>query len=191
MTACAHVRYARRAAGITQRELARRTGSAQPRIAEVEAERTDARASTIERLLAATGHRLVVLPSRATTAAETAEAVREALKQRQENTAFREVIQLSDDLAASQPAIRLALVAAPPATTGDERFDALIAGLVEYRLSGDALPLPEWVADPARRATTSWFVDATPGTEDLSRAQSPAPFSRRNVFLDATELASV
>ena len=191
MTACAQVRYARHAAGITQRELARRTGSAQPRIAEVEAERTDARSSTIDRLLAATGHRLVVLPSRATTAAETAEAVQEALEHGHENTAFREVIQLSDDLAASQPAIRLALVAAPPATTGDERFDALIAGLVEYRLSVDAVPLPEWVAEPTRRATTSWFVDATPGTENLSRAHTPAPFSRRNVFLDATEFASV
>jgi hypothetical protein len=145
----------------------------------------------VDRLLAAAGHRLVVLPSRATTAAETAEAVRDALQRDQEDRAYREVIQLADDLAAAKPPIRLALVAAPPSPTGDERFDALIAGLVEYRLTADSVPLPDWVSEPERRATAQWFVDPTPGTEALSQAQSPAAFSRRNVYLDPAELASV
>jgi predicted transcriptional regulator len=43
---------ARRRAGLSQRELARRTGVAQPTIARIERGQVDARISTIERLLA-------------------------------------------------------------------------------------------------------------------------------------------
>ncbi len=191
MSTSTQLRYARRAAGLTQRELARRAGSVQPRVAEIEAAGADTRVSTFTRLLAATGHRLVLIPSRGTTAAETADAVRDALDRGDEPRAFREVLQLADDLVSSPPEIRIALAAAPPASTGDERYDALVAGVVEYRLSERALPLPGWVSEPARSASTPWFVDTTPGTEELSRARSPEPFSRRNVFLDAAELASV
>ena len=191
MSASGTLRYARRSAGLSQRDLARRAGVYQPRIAEAEAARFDPGSGTLDRVLAATGHRLVVVSSRATTAAETADAVRDALEAGNEARAFREVIQLSDDLAATTPSIRLVLVAAPPASTGDHRYDGLLAGVVEFHLAPDRLPLPDWVGEPARTAETDWYVDPTPGTEHLSRDHSPEPFTRRNIYLDVSELASV
>jgi transcriptional regulator with XRE-family HTH domain len=49
------LRNARRRCGLTQRDLAIRTGIAQPTIARIEANRADPMLSTIERLLAACG----------------------------------------------------------------------------------------------------------------------------------------
>jgi transcriptional regulator with XRE-family HTH domain len=56
------LRSARRRCNLTQRELAQRTGIAQPTIARIEAGRVDPMLSTIERLLAACGARLRVDP---------------------------------------------------------------------------------------------------------------------------------
>ena len=52
------LRYARRAAGLSQRKLAERTGVAQPSIARIETGRSSPRSRTLERLLDACGFRL-------------------------------------------------------------------------------------------------------------------------------------
>lgn len=52
------LREARRRAGITQRDLARRTGVAQPTIARIERGLVDPRVSTLDRLLGECGSRL-------------------------------------------------------------------------------------------------------------------------------------
>jgi predicted transcriptional regulator len=54
------LRNARRAAGMSQRELARRAGVAQPAVARIEAGGVVPRVDTLERLLRASGHTLEV-----------------------------------------------------------------------------------------------------------------------------------
>jgi len=54
------VRYARRRAGLTQRELAARTGVTQASIARIESGSVSPRADTVERILAACGFILEV-----------------------------------------------------------------------------------------------------------------------------------
>lgn len=56
------LRVARRAAALTQRELAARSGVAQAVIARVESGTTSPRVDTLSRLVRATGHRLSVVP---------------------------------------------------------------------------------------------------------------------------------
>ena len=58
MNAASAVRYARRRAGLTQRELAGRTGVPQPAIARIERGAVSPRIATLDRLLAATGDAL-------------------------------------------------------------------------------------------------------------------------------------
>ena len=58
MSAKALLRTARREAGLTQRQLAERTGVAQPTIARIEGGLADPRAQTLECLLQACGHEL-------------------------------------------------------------------------------------------------------------------------------------
>jgi transcriptional regulator with XRE-family HTH domain len=52
------VKQARRAAGLTQAQLARRLGTTQPEIARIESPRSNPRLATLNRAVAATGHRL-------------------------------------------------------------------------------------------------------------------------------------
>lgn len=62
--AASHVNQARRAAGLSQRGLAARSGVPQPAIARIERGHQDPRADTLERLLAACGFELRLGPRR-------------------------------------------------------------------------------------------------------------------------------
>lgn len=63
MSATRLVRYARRRAGMTQRDLARATGIPQPAIARIESGRVSPRFATLERLLAGAGTALEASPA--------------------------------------------------------------------------------------------------------------------------------
>lgn len=76
------LRYARRSAGLSQRELAERVGAAQPTVARIESGSTVPRADTLARLLQACGLRLTVEPSRG---------------QGVDRTVIRELLQLTPD----------------------------------------------------------------------------------------------
>lgn len=143
----------------------------------------------LSELLAATGHRLVAVPSTRTSAADTAAAIRRALASGQQERAFREALQLSDDLKSSEPAVRVALCAAAPELTGDPRYDALVAGLVEFHLPRDSRP--SWVREETRTLQFRWFVDDTPELAELNLADTPPALLRHGVVLAASELASV
>ena len=62
MSARRLLRYARRAAGLSQRELARRSGIAQPAISRIESGRAVPRVDSLGRLLEACGLRLDIRP---------------------------------------------------------------------------------------------------------------------------------
>ena len=62
MNPAAALRYARRRAGLTQRALAEKSGVPQPAIARIERGGVSPRVATLDRLLAATGESLELLP---------------------------------------------------------------------------------------------------------------------------------
>ena len=64
MSAASQVNQARRAAGLSQRELSRRTGVPQSAIARIEGGRQMPRADTLEKLLRACGFELRLAPTR-------------------------------------------------------------------------------------------------------------------------------
>lgn len=64
MDAAGIVKRARRRAGVSQRELSRRTGLDQAVIGRIEAGKASPRFDTLERLLAATGHELLLVELR-------------------------------------------------------------------------------------------------------------------------------
>src|SRR5579884_803671 len=105
------LQQARLASGRSQHVLARLAGCPQPRVSEVERSVSDPMVGTLDRLVRAAGHQLVVLPSRAPTAAATAAAVARYLGGGPggEERAFRALIGFSDGLAGAEPAVRVAL----------------------------------------------------------------------------------
>lgn len=84
--------------------------------------------------------------------------------------------------------MRVALCVAPPPLTGDRRFDAAIAAVVEYHLARDSLPLPSWVYEASRSVPDPWVPDPYAGPDIV--ADAPEPFRRRGVLLAERELVS-
>ena len=190
-TAARLVRVARRGSGLTQRKLAAAAQCSQPEIARLERSGHAVSLDLVERLVRGARQRLVTIPTRRTPVAEHADAIAEWLARSDESRAFRVAIQLADDLAGEQGAIRVALAVTPPPATGDSRFDALIAGITEYRLVKDNLPLPEWLARSGDPLSPVWFVDPYSQGDSAVVAATPEPLRRRGVILDAAELESV
>lgn len=78
-----------------------------------------------------------------------------------------------------------------PPTTGDGRWDALVAAVAarEARLSG--MDVPVWSEKAEFFLDQAWFVTQSPGLRALAFVESPADFALRNVYLDPAELESV
>jgi len=187
MTTAQLVREARRGGGLTQRALAERAGIAQSALAAIESSAHDTRAASLDRLAGAVGYRLFLLPTVRSSAASWADYIYEELRstRHSEGVAFRALIGLSDDLEAVPGPLRVALCVAAPPLCGDARFDAAIAAIVDYHLTKDLLPLPEWVRESSRVLSEPWAV--SPYT-DISEV--PAVFQLHGVLLAESELAS-
>jgi transcriptional regulator with XRE-family HTH domain len=181
---------ARRNAGLTQRSLSARARRPQARIAEIETGANDPKVATLDGYLAATGHQLVLIASRGTTVAEAALRIREYTSRGDEDNAFRVVIDLHDQLRAEATDVRVALCSLRPPASGEAKWDALLAGLVDYLL-GSTSVVPAWVESEAFVLTEPWFVDPTTANRDEAERTTPLAFARRNVFLTASEFASV
>jgi transcriptional regulator with XRE-family HTH domain len=185
------LRTARHGAGLTQRDLATRSHKAQSAIARLESGRVVPRSGLLSELVTACRWTLAVLPTLRSPVAEHSAEIADRLASGQERHAYRAVIQLADDLAAEHGAERVALAVTPPGTTGDARYDALIAGVTEYRLVEEALPLPRWLTESDVVLGTQWFVDPYSQGDADTVAATPEPLRRRNVVIDASELESV
>ena len=123
-------------AGLSQRALSAKVEIAQSAIADIERGAHDTRVGSLERLVSGCGGRLFVLPTSSSSAADWADHIDRILQGAEgETSAFRALIGFSDDLVTANPALRVALCVTPPAPTGDVRFDAGIAAVVEHHLA--------------------------------------------------------
>lgn len=187
------VRQARRAANLSQRELASRAGVHQPAVAAIESDERDTRVDQLGRLLAAADRRIIAIPTSTASASEIADELYQirrtsAAGHRLDDRAFRILLGFNDRLSEADRATRVVLCVTPPASSGDMRFDATLAAIVEHRLRSDRLPVPAWVDDPGRVLVEPWSPSRY---VDTDTAEIPAAFRRRNVLLAASELASV
>ena len=191
MTVAARLlRHARHSTPLSQSALAARVGFRQSNISRLESEGRDVNVDTLDRLLRAAGFRLAALPTQSASVAEASDSTARFVAADNEDGAYRAVIQLADDLAREHGAERVALTVAPPPPTGDERFDAFIAGVVDFRLAAERLPRPKWLTD-GPRLDSPWFVDRwSIGNSSVIEA-TPPQLRTRGVIIDAAELASV
>jgi hypothetical protein len=74
-------------------------------------------------------------------------------------------------------------VASSPGACGDDRYDALLAAIVEHVCARDRLPVPGWVEEPSRFLETWWFVAGLRSLHASALVQSPISFARRGVFV--------
>lgn len=75
------------------------------------------------------------------------------------------------------------LLVPEPMTTGDQRWDALIAALAEHLAFHEQRDIPAWVGAPSRFLSTWWVPSTLPSVRIGALAESPAAFRRRGVFI--------
>jgi len=188
MEITALIRDARRAAGITQLELARQAGTAQPAVAAYESGAKTPNLATLERLLGACEHDIEVLARPrmrrgATSLAELAQTIGEDLEEGREHDAVRLLFGFADDFRGSSRPGKIVLLADEPPLTGDARFDAALAGVAELFAAEGAIPAPAWVNGPARFVEPWWFVASRPAFHAYTLANTPAVLARHGVFI--------
>ena len=188
-TSALWLRAARRAAGLTQSELAKRLGVDQSQVARAESGRVELSAANLDRYLRACRYRLVAVPTVRATAVELGIAIRDALESNEPNNAVRFLIQLSDNLVAEELSLVTSLVMTP-ADTADLRFNTAIAGIVEWRLLQRDLPVPAWVQSVAP-LSEKWWIDDFGADDEVVVEATPEPLRRRNVIINQVALESV
>jgi hypothetical protein len=96
-----------------------------------------------------------------------------------------------DQLARCDDATLVSLVADEPRSTGDERADALLAGVADYVLARRGLVPPRWTAAPNRFLDRFWFVSEVDGFRAIAIAQTPISFRRRGILWPERSLQRV
>jgi transcriptional regulator with XRE-family HTH domain len=187
------LREARKTAGLTQREVARRSGVSQPHISAYENGRRQPTVPTMARLIEATGNRLLLgLAPPAYRPVALAEIAPEIAVDQPGSRGgrwfwIREFLRGFHDDAESDAA-RAALIADEPPGTGLREWDAVLAAVAEHLSFHHGLPCPEWVHDGARFAERAWFLSDLPSQRAWAVETSPASFRRRNLFVLPVDL---
>lgn len=183
------VRQARRAAALTQQELAERAKTAQSAIAAYESDARVPTLATLGRLLDVCDHDLRVdaVPRVRRSAAslhDVADQIRLDLAEGMQQDATRLLFGFADDFRGSSRPGKISLVGEEPALTGDVRFDAALAGLADFLAAQAQIPVPEWVDGTGRYAEPWWFITGRPAFHAYVLAHTPASFARHGVFVE-------
>ncbi len=182
------IREARRAAGLTQLEVAQRAHTAQPAVAAYESGGRTPNMATLERLLRACDHDVEVLARArvrrgAASLAELATTIAHDLQGDRESDAVRLLFGFADDFRGSSRPGRIALIREGPPTTGDARFDAALAGLAELFAAEGAIPAPRGSMARAASSSRGGSLASRPAFHAYVLAHTPALLARHGVFM--------
>jgi transcriptional regulator with XRE-family HTH domain len=191
-TAAELLRTARMQAGLSQSAVAQLAKTSQSAIATYEAGNREPSLPVLQRLLAATGHQLSlsVLPDSsvyriADLALDIAQSPTHDDKKK-----LRYVFEFMRGAQEDTAPVNV-LVSAEPKSTGDMRFDALLAGIAEdLCVLGGEVP-PQWVNSDARTLKSAWWVSSLAAGRAQALLHCPAALRRRGVMIDRHDLEGV
>ncbi len=84
---------------------------------------------------------------------------------------------------------RPALLHAEPPGTGDDRWDALLAGVAEWLAGRAGFAAPDWVQTPGRTLSAPWCPYGLASLQRLATQNSPPELRRHGVLIDPYDLA--
>jgi transcriptional regulator with XRE-family HTH domain len=188
------LRELRKAQNLTLGAVSRAAGTSASNLSAYEHGRKQPNQATLNRLQAsiAVGAASPIHRSALVTVPACAAAIRADLRSGQASRAdtlryVREMIN-NTSFVVGNDADRAAFFA-EPSTTGDQRWDALLAGVVDCLAQQYGFEAPSWTA--SRYVTPFWFVGSTPALHAYAYSHSPAPLANRGVFIDPADLESV
>jgi transcriptional regulator with XRE-family HTH domain len=186
------LRSRRREAGLTAAQVARVTGTSETNIAAYERGAKVPGSVTLQRILDAidAGSESVIYVNGLVTTPQAAAAIRFGMRHAWTPRELLRVVreQRPNSKWVSRP-IDQRVFFARPSTTGDQRWDALLAGSTEEMAARGKLPIPDWTKGV--RLENTWYVTDDPAFNDYLLAHSPQPFRSRGVMIDPSALESV
>ena len=179
------VRHARRSRHLSQADLAARLDVTRMTVSRME-RGGDVAISTALAALGECG--LEITPRRRRTWAslpEVAEGIREDLETGDEGFAIRR-LRVALNAFAGLADGEVAEFLDRPDSTGDRRWDSLLAVAAARAARNRGLPAPAWTR--RRRLSNPWFpLDPSPLMEDLIRQRTAPEFAAQNIFIDERE----
>jgi transcriptional regulator with XRE-family HTH domain len=186
------LRERRRRSGLTLAQVSRASGTAESNVSAYERGTKVPRQRTIIRILATVdaGTSSVVHERRLLTFPAAAAAVRRGVKQGWSTADLLRLVRQvrSDSRWLVTDADRAAFFA-EPSTTGDQRWDAMLAANAENLALESGLPVPPWTAGHA--LPTFWFVGSTPSLRAYAFSRTPISMQVRGVMVDPADLDAV
>ena len=112
-----------------------------------------------------------------------ADDIRDSLRRHNEAEARRLAFHFVEEYDSATDDERQKMVGDEPPPTEDERFDALVAAVVEFSCARHSTPPPAWVDTPSRFLERWWFMSGMRSLHADAIAHSPISFARRGIFL--------
>ena len=82
-------------------------------------------------------------------------------------------------------------IAERPGSSGDVRWDALVAGVVEDLALRHGCRVPSWVRDPSLTLDTWWFVTDFKKLHPQAFVETPAALATHGVFMRRASLVNL
>lgn len=111
------------------------------------------------------------------------EEVAECLAKGDPSSAIRLAFRFLERYDKSDWETRARITAEPPLTTGSDRYDALLAGIVEYACASHGVVAPSWVNAERYFLSKWWFVSGLASLHADALVHSPISLARRGVFV--------
>lgn len=128
------------------------------------------------------------MPTKWPTVTDIANEVSESLVDNDEAHARRLVFRFVESYDKAPATTPPTMIEDEPPPTGDPRFDAFIAALIEYLCAREFVSAPPWVNGPDRFLTRWWFMSGTKSLEANALVHSPISFKRHGVFISEGSL---
>jgi len=186
------LRARRRVEGLTLKQVARAAGTSETNVSAYERGSKRPSAGTLARLVAVleAGTDSAIHRRSLLTVPAAAAAIRQGLRAGWTTADLLRLVRemRSNSVFARSERDRAAFFA-QPSTTGDQRWDAMLAGNTEDLAFRDGFPAPDWSQGHA--LPQFWFVGSTPSLAAYAFARSPFSLQVRGVMVDPADLEAV
>jgi transcriptional regulator with XRE-family HTH domain len=186
------IRARRRSAGLTAQQVAYAIGTSETNVAAYERGDKTASPATLARLMASIdlGRQSPIFVNRLLTVPAAAAAIRKGLRA---GWPTRDLLRVVRESRANAKWVtdtsEIKVFLAAPSTTGDRRWDALLAGSTEHLALLGKMSVPDWTRGHA--LPTLWFVGDNRFFDAYAVAHSPTSLKVRGVMVDPSDLESV
>lgn len=186
------LRSARRESGLSLATVARAAGTSATNVSAYERGTKRANDATLARLCAAVraGSDSPIHRNRLVTVPAAAAAIRSGLRR---GWSTADLLRIVREFRSNAEHLRndtdRDAFYAQPSTTGDRRWDALLASVTEMDALRDERDVPAWAR--GHDLPHLWFVGSSPSLHPHALVHTPAPLAVRGIVLDGAALESV